>query len=284
MDDPSKLAWRGVFNRSAPTYDQVGRASFAAFGRQLVSFAGLPEGGRVLDVACGRGAVLQPAAAAVGRAGRITGIDLAETMVSILAGDLRRGQVMNAGLCNMDAECLAFADGAFDAVVCGFAIFFFPNPGRALAEFRRVLAPGGRITLSTWGENDQRWQWLDDLYTAALPPAPEPAAPDASAGPQKEAPDYHTEEGMRRVMFLAGFEQVEVAQVEYRNAFASEEEWWQTSWSHGFRSALEAIEQTGGPARLARFKEEAFQKLQQVREGNLFTLTQRALVTRAVRR
>ena len=44
----------------------------------------------------------------------------------------------------MDAEQLDFPDAEFDRVLCGFGVMFFPHLDQALAEFRRVLKPGGR--------------------------------------------------------------------------------------------------------------------------------------------
>ncbi len=57
-------AWlAGVFDRAAPTYDKVAGAYHDHFGERLVELAGVRPGDAVLDVACGRGAVLVPAAA-----------------------------------------------------------------------------------------------------------------------------------------------------------------------------------------------------------------------------
>jgi SAM-dependent methyltransferase len=53
----------------------------------------------------------------------------------------------------MDAERLEFHDAAFDRVVCGFSVMFFPHLDQALSEFRRVLKPGGRLGVSTWRVN-----------------------------------------------------------------------------------------------------------------------------------
>ena len=55
---------QGVFTRSAASYEHI--RYFPIFGEWLVETAQIPKGARVLDVACGRGAVLFPAAQRVG--------------------------------------------------------------------------------------------------------------------------------------------------------------------------------------------------------------------------
>ncbi len=49
---------QGVFTRSASSYERI--RYFPIFGEWLVETAKIPEGAKVLDVACGRGAVLIP--------------------------------------------------------------------------------------------------------------------------------------------------------------------------------------------------------------------------------
>jgi ubiquinone/menaquinone biosynthesis C-methylase UbiE len=63
MDPKAWLA--GVFDRAAASYDVMAGAYHDHFGARLVEHAGVGPGDRVLDVACGRGAVCIPAAGAV---------------------------------------------------------------------------------------------------------------------------------------------------------------------------------------------------------------------------
>src|SRR5579871_2774492 len=85
----------GVFNRAAATYGQVGPGYFAYFGRRLIEQVGLAPGMRGLDVGTGRGAVLFPAAQAVGPSGSVLGIDLSEEMVRATNAEIeQRGYSM----------------------------------------------------------------------------------------------------------------------------------------------------------------------------------------------
>lgn len=148
-DDAAALKARATarFNTMAAEFDEQG--AFAHFGRRLVELVGVEAGHHILDVATGRGAVFFPAAEHAGTAGAAIGVDLAENMVRAANEEAeRRG--LGTPVRVMDAEQLDFPDAAFDRVLCGFGLMFFPHQDRALAEFRRVLKPGGRAGVSTW--------------------------------------------------------------------------------------------------------------------------------------
>jgi ubiquinone/menaquinone biosynthesis C-methylase UbiE len=84
-----------LFDRTSETYDSVGVASFAVIARQLLADIGLVRGERVLDVGCGRGAVLFAAAELVGETGSVTGIDLAPGMIDRTVADIRDRGLIN---------------------------------------------------------------------------------------------------------------------------------------------------------------------------------------------
>ncbi len=73
----------GLFSRAAAGYDRVG--FFHQVARRLLTLAGVRQGMRVLDVACGTGAVLVQAARLTGPAGLAVGIDFAEPMATVAA-------------------------------------------------------------------------------------------------------------------------------------------------------------------------------------------------------
>ena len=145
MDDHK--AWlAGVFDRAAPTYDRIGEAYHAYFAERLIDLAAPPRDAHLLDIACGRGAVL--VAAAARGIGRLTGIDVSPTMIELAGADLGAAGVTDVDLRVMDAEHLDFPDARFDVLTAAFALFFLPDPARAAAEFRRVLRPGGVLAVS----------------------------------------------------------------------------------------------------------------------------------------
>ena len=111
----------------------------------------LRSGADVLDLACGRGAVLEPALAAVGERGSVLGIDLAPAMVTRLGAELAQRHVTNVEVRVGDAERLDVPDASFDAVTGGFMIFFPPEPRRVLGRSDGCCAPmvGSRCRSTT---------------------------------------------------------------------------------------------------------------------------------------
>jgi ubiquinone/menaquinone biosynthesis C-methylase UbiE len=166
VTDPKPML-EGAFDRSASGYAAV--SYFPVFGRWLVEQAHVPVGGDVLDVACGRGAVLIPAAVAVGPTGRAIGIDLSGEMARETADDLRGLGLTQATALQMDAERLHFPDDRFDRVLCGFAVHFFVDLDSTLAEFLRVLRPGGTVVATIWGEVVEAVGFAEGLHAGEVP-------------------------------------------------------------------------------------------------------------------
>ena len=147
--DPDKQALADLFSATSATHDSAG-GLFAHFGALLVERAALGPGDRVLDVAAGTGASLIPAARRVGPKGHVIGLDIAPGMVARLRERIELLDIGNAEALVGDAESLTFDDADFDAVLCGFGLFFFADTARALAEIKRVLRVGGSFAVSTF--------------------------------------------------------------------------------------------------------------------------------------
>jgi O-methyltransferase/aklanonic acid methyltransferase len=116
---------------------------------RLVTTAEIRPGERVLDVACGKGSSLVPAAVAAGPEGRVVGVDIVPGMVEAARLALAAAGCANGEAVVMDGGALEFPDASFDVVLCANALAFL-GMQRALTEFSRVLRPGGREALSGW--------------------------------------------------------------------------------------------------------------------------------------
>ncbi|MEO8752816.1 MAG: methyltransferase domain-containing protein [Casimicrobiaceae bacterium] len=143
---------------AAASYESLWRAQLACVQDKLLECAALAPGQHVLDVACGTGLVAFAAAKAVGRDGRVVGVDLSGRMVEVARMRARHRNVSSITFARMDAEALEFPDATFDTVVCALGLQYMPDPGLALREMRRVLRPGGRVSLAVWGERS-RCSW-----------------------------------------------------------------------------------------------------------------------------
>src|SRR5215207_1191308 len=251
---------RGVFTRSASSYERI--RYFPVFGEWLVEVAQIPEGATILDVACGRGAVLFPAAERVGPGGHVIGIDLADGMARETQREIERRGLKQAEARQMDAENLTFPDSSFDFVLCGFSLQFFPHLDRALSEFRRVLRspdpvsgkPAGHVTVTTWGADDERWDWFDDLrkaHGAAI-----------SLGSQSlDKPDE-----IQGWFSRAGFVGIQISTKEIDMVYRDEEEWWNVVWSISGRAGLEKLSAEDWE----RVKTKAFEKVNSQKEADGF--------------
>lgn len=112
---------------------------------RVAEAARLAPGQRVLDVACGTGALTIEAARRVRPDGNVVGLDRNEDMLAVAR---RKDPAIEWQLGN--AESLPFADGSFDAVVSQFGLMFFEDRVRAIEEMWRVVRPGGRVTVAVW--------------------------------------------------------------------------------------------------------------------------------------
>jgi ubiquinone/menaquinone biosynthesis C-methylase UbiE len=125
-------------------------AMFAPFAERLVEHAGVRSGSRVLDVACGTGAVSRVASRHAGTDGSVTGVDLGEPTLAVARAWPVDDGAAPISYVQSDATALALDDRAFDVALCQQGLQFFPDRAGALAEIHRRLEPGGRLAIATW--------------------------------------------------------------------------------------------------------------------------------------
>jgi arsenite methyltransferase len=143
------------------------RGKFEVWARLLTGL-GLRGDERVLDLGCGRGAVLLAAAKLVPR-GSVVGVDIwrpdqtGNSMQATLANARAEGVADRVELHTRDMTELQFADGSFDLVVSSLAIHNLPgNRARqkAIQEAVRVLRPAGKVVIADIGFTRRYAAWL----------------------------------------------------------------------------------------------------------------------------
>jgi demethylmenaquinone methyltransferase / 2-methoxy-6-polyprenyl-1,4-benzoquinol methylase len=136
---------RGLFDRTAGNYDRINAWMSLNRGEhyrmEALVRAGIHEGQRVLDCACGTGVMAAQAQTLVGVTGSVVALDPSLAMLAI-AGT-RGVQNRVSGI----AERLPLPDASVDVVTMGYALRHVADLSITFTEFARVLRPGGRLLM-----------------------------------------------------------------------------------------------------------------------------------------
>jgi demethylmenaquinone methyltransferase/2-methoxy-6-polyprenyl-1,4-benzoquinol methylase len=215
VDEASKAARvAGVFHSVAARYDLMNDLMSAGLHRAWKAFtigqAAVRPGMRVLDVAGGTGDLARAFARRVGPQGQVWLTDINASMLTVGRDRLVDDACLQPAV-QCDAEALPFPDGYFDRVTVAFGLRNMTHKERALAEMRRVLAPGGRLLVLEFSRVRKALAPLYDLYSFTVLPwlGRQVAGDEASYRYLAESIRMHPDQDtLKSMMEEAGFARV----------------------------------------------------------------------------
>ena len=220
--DPTRDAL-GVWDAVAPAWERNRQRLFEslrAVSQWLVDKVDPRAGKTILELAAGPGETGFLAAERLGPSGRLISTDLVPAMVEAAR---RGGRALdNAEFRVMDAQQIDLPDASVDGVLCRFGLMLVPDPGRALAESRRVLRAGGRLAYAVWGPPDRN-PWLA-LLGMALSQQGHPPPGDAF-GPGGVFSLTEPERN-RELVAAGGFREVQTEEIALSMHFDSIDDYW----------------------------------------------------------
>lgn len=161
---------RDVYSRIAPVYELWAKLTESRARRRVLEAAAVRDGEDVLEVATGTGVQLVELARRNPK-GTTMGVELAPGMLKETCKRLDAAGLDRVEVHEGSALELPLPDESFDLLVNGYMLDLLPRDDipRALAEFRRVLRPGGRLVLSnmTVAERRRHRIW-DALYSRGI--------------------------------------------------------------------------------------------------------------------
>ncbi|ASR34877.1 methyltransferase [Prauserella marina] len=256
-----------AFNRAAASYDRLGVEFFTPMGRRLIERAAPRPGDRVLDVGCGRGASLFPAAELVGPTGHVLGIDIAPAMIEEARAEAERQGATNVELQVLDGENPDLPAKSFDLVTGSYSVIFIPDAPAAMARYAKLLAENGRIAFTSPVFTDDTFPFLPPMFTDLIPQDLLRNLP-AEWQPEALRRRFNSWLGkigdLRRTMRHAGFRDVDVVDEPLHVVVDSGEAW--VDWSH--TQGMRLLWQHLPPAESQQLRERLIAALDALRDGD----------------
>jgi ubiquinone/menaquinone biosynthesis C-methylase UbiE len=224
-----------TYNAASDYFDAPPLSFWSRFGQTTIDRLSLNSGDIVLDVCCGSGASAIPAAKCVGDPGSVLGIDLAEKLLNLARIKAQKQGLTNINFHTGDFQDLGLKDASFDAIVCVFGIFFVPDMVAAVKELWRMVRPGGKLAITSWGKNvfepanQVFWKSIEnerpDLY---LQFTPWDRISDAAS--------------LKALLEAGGATQVEVFEEIGTHELTRPEDWWTMVMGGGCRGTIEKLD------------------------------------------
>lgn len=224
-----------TYNSASDYFDHPSNTFWDRFGQKTIDRLDLLPGQTVLDVCCGSGASAIPAAEYVGKKGHVLGVDLAENLLELARAKAQRRGLTQVEFQRGDMMSLEPPDAQFDAVICVFGIFFVPDMPAAVSELWSRVKPGGKLAITTWGEN-----FFEPANTAFWNSI------------RQEAPELHKSfnpwdrisqpESLAEMLSIAGVKADIIEVKSGTHPINGPDDWWATLLGTGYRGTIDQLD------------------------------------------
>ena len=254
---------KNIFNLVAENFESVGPNYFTYFGHQLVNRSEISEGKKVLDVACGRGASIFKALEKVSETGHVVGTDFSNEMIKGVEKRMKKENISNLKVLQMDAENLDFPSNQFDYVFCGLSVHFFSKPLLAVDEMYKVLKVNGKIGISSWSikKDINKKGTYERAYLRVFP-----AINSKQHSISNDRPDFSSKDGLTTILSKAGFISIDIQEETKVFYYKDKDEWWNEQSNNATRGFFERIKSTN-PELFNDFKIAAYEEVEKEMEG-----------------
>ena len=228
----SRVRWTATAQGWGRRADQLRRATMPV-ATWMVDAVGPRPGDTLLELAAGPGDTGFLAAELIRPGGTLICSDFVPEMLNVAQERAKALGLDNVRFKQIDAETgIDIEAASIDGALCRWGYMLMADPVTALAQTRRVLKPGARLSLAAWtGPDENPWSALParELIRRGLEEAPDPDAPGQFAWAEQGVIGERLEE--------AGFVDYEVAAVDFTIADGSVEDWWATTSDMSMRFA-----------------------------------------------
>ncbi|MEX2557568.1 MAG: class I SAM-dependent methyltransferase [Actinomycetota bacterium] len=228
----SEATTTAVYDAAADVFDHPVLTFWEAAGRGTVDCLDLAPGMEVLDVAAGSGSSALAAAEIVGPGGRVVAADLSVKLLELATRKAADRGLDNVEIVVGDMIDLGYPDESFDAVVCVFGIFFLPAMAQGAAEFWRMVKPGGRLAITTFGPGV-----LEPLY-GPFWEAVAAERPELAESRYNPWDDIDRPEQLADLFTSAGLPEPDIVTASHPTAVSSAHDWWAIVMGTGLRGTI----------------------------------------------
>ena len=254
----TKINW----NKVAPDYhDNWADKDAGPFKstKELVKAAEIKPNDLVLDLACGTGTVSKEISCHLGNLGRLVGIDISSTALSIAR---RTVQYQNVDFVEMDAENIGL-HASFDKIVCQYALMFFPDTNNVLKSIKRIMKKDGKLVVAVHGTQEGV-----PYFSSIMKPILQ-YIPNIRISGTPTVHRFGNPEDLQKEISLAGFSDTKIRKFTFTYDAGSFEEYW-TDYINSTANAIWPKIKTKGIETINKIKNEAKRNtIRFVKDGKL---------------